>query len=467
MRLSLSAITLCILIAMSVGGCGLFFPEPDPIWHYVQGRILSDCGEYNAALEELAQSIRDDPELSVAHIATGDIHYHREHYEKARSSYETACSTNPYSSSAHYKLAGAYEKLAKIAENAGKEFKKFIRKAVGAYLTSVKLDPDNFDANKNLSTCYIRLGKYDLAEKYCKEAIRLDPNNHQARELLGTIYSSQNRLHMAINAYKDSLELNANQPILLLNLGTTYMRQERYKTALKIFKKAAALIPENADPWIQIGVCHHRINQYDEALNAYRKAIGIKSDNYTAYRKIGDVYKTRYELDQNEKVFRDKAIVAWGQSLKINPNQNDLKKQLQVYLDAKKKSEDAAQQRLVERGLQYLKDKQYDQAARVFGTATKYDPSNPGLWRKLGLCHFRLKNYDQALQAYRQTAKLKSDDPIPYKNMGSVYMTQYYRGGKKSQELYNKALQAWRKSLKINPNQPKLQKLLKKYELRQ
>ena len=211
--------TLCLALAITIAACGCTPRQRDPIGHYVEGRILADIGELDAALKELNMAVKDDPELSIAYSAAGDIHFGRGNYKKARGSYEKACKSNPYSFGSHYKLGVTYEKLAEVAQTA-REVAKLIRAAVSVYLRSVELEPGDFDANINLCACYFRLGKYRLAEKYGKAAIKADPKNPKAHSNIAVILTKRGQYREAI------AHINSARALL------TDEHSQRYRTIL-------------------------------------------------------------------------------------------------------------------------------------------------------------------------------------------------------------------------------------------
>lgn len=330
MRLSLVLAVLLSVLLPGLTGCNLAGSEEGAFKHYVKGKILYERGNVDAALSELANAINVNPDLSVAHAAMGDIHRKQGNYELACRSYETACESNPYAFRPHYNLGVTYQLLADAAKSFSK-VQKYVKKAVRIYLRARTIMPDDFDTNLNLSACYFQLGKYDLAEQYCNNAIKINPRNAQAHSNLGIIYDSQNKLYEAVRCYKNSLELDGNQPHTLLNLGSTYMRQNRMKEAIKVFKITAERDANISEPYEQLGICHFRMGNRDKAMECYQKAIEINSRSASAYRGIGVIHITRYVIDKKKSKELDLGLIAWRQSLEINPDQEDIVKLLRKY----------------------------------------------------------------------------------------------------------------------------------------
>jgi len=325
------AILLVAAGALALPGCQLEqVSRQQAIDHFVRGQLLADEGDVEAALKELAEAVKADPDLSVAHCAIGDIHRKRGDNDLARRSYEDACRANPYAFRPHYNLGVVYQYLAEAAHILQRS-EEYLRQAVAVYLRASVLDPDDFDTNLNLSACYFSLGKNALAEKYCKAAIALDPDRPEAYSNLGIIYDTQGRVYQAIKAYKDSLELDVHQPKLLMNLGAAYMGQARLAPALKAFEAAAEEDPNSPAVWEQLGTCHYHRKELDKAIAAYQKAVSLDNDSAAAHRGIGVVYMTQYITNRKQIELRDKALAAWHLSLELKPDQEDIVRLVQKY----------------------------------------------------------------------------------------------------------------------------------------
>ncbi|MGB2821372.1 MAG: tetratricopeptide repeat protein [Phycisphaerae bacterium] len=325
------AILLVAAGALLTAGCQLQeITRKQAIGHFVRGQLLADDGEMEAALRELAEAVKADPDLSVAHCAIGDIHRKRGDHQLAKRSYEDACRANPYSFRPHYNLGVVFQVLSEAAQ-AVERGQEYLREAVAVYLRASVLDPDDFDTNLNLCACYFSLGKNALAEKYCKAAIAIKPDSPEAYSNLGTIYDSQGRMYQAIKAYKDSLELNVHQPKLLMNLGAAYMRQARLGPALNAFETATEEDPNSSAAWEQLGTCLYHRNELDEAMAAYQKAVSLNGSSAAAHRGIGVVYMTQYITDRKNADLRNKALAAWHLSLELEPDQEDIVRLVRKY----------------------------------------------------------------------------------------------------------------------------------------
>jgi Flp pilus assembly protein TadD len=324
------AVLAGVLAAAGLCGCTSAALRRTAEERFVAGQLLLERGRLGEAVRELSRAIEADPELSVAHAALGDIHRRRGDHARARTCYETACRTDPYAFRPHYNLGVTYQVLA-AAARAVEKANRYLRRAVEVYLRAATLEPDDFDTHLNLGACYFQLGKYELAEHYCRAAIEIAPRRPEAYANLGVIYDSQGRLEDAVKAYKDSLERDTHQPGLLLNLGATYLRQKRLKQAKRIFALATTEAPGQPGPWEQMGACHYHLGEYPEAVQAFRKALSLDHASAMAHRGLGVVYMTQYVRNDERTELRDKALASWRASLQCRPDQPDLVRLLRKY----------------------------------------------------------------------------------------------------------------------------------------
>lgn len=121
-----------------------------------------------------------------------------------------------------------------------------------------------------------------------KRAIELKPDYHQALNFLGYIYAEESKnLDQAEAMIKKALEMEPNNGAYIDSLGWLYFKQAKYQQAQKELERASALLE---DPVI--------------------------------FDHLGDAYLKLKEFE--------KAKQAWQQSLKLDPNQDMVKKKMEA-----------------------------------------------------------------------------------------------------------------------------------------
>ncbi|HTU24185.1 MAG TPA: tetratricopeptide repeat protein [Pirellulales bacterium] len=94
------------------------------------------------------------------------------------------------------------------------------------------------------------------------------------------------------------------------------------------------------------------------------------------------------------------------------------------------------------RGMYYLSEQKYEEAATDLTAATELDPKNPELFEARGMAQFMLKHYDDALESLNKAIELAPDAPLLVANRARVYAVQ---------GDYPKAIEELTKALDMEP----------------
>ncbi len=130
---------------------------------------------------------------------------------------------------------------------------------------------------------------------------------------------------------------------VLVELGIAYAEQEEYKKAQEIFEKATKLYPDDAIIYYDLGFLfkmmllkdRQRLEYWedaadeqvmmDDAIYYFQKALELNPDYVNALNNLGALYAIRNDYDE--------AISLWKRSLEIEPDQEDVKGDIQAILD--------------------------------------------------------------------------------------------------------------------------------------
>jgi len=93
----------------------------------------------------------------------------------------------------------------------------------------------------NLGFVYFKLGDYDQAVDYYKEALDIAPNFPMAYHGIGRVYMAMGKYEDAVEAFESAVEKAPKQAPIYIDLGKAYKKQHEDNKAYEIFKKAAAL----------------------------------------------------------------------------------------------------------------------------------------------------------------------------------------------------------------------------------
>ena len=82
-----------------------------------------------------------------------------------------------------------------------------IKEAIEYYKKSLRLDPDNFDANNIFGIIEINKNNYNQAIKYLNKALQINNKSSHALNNLGIAFYKIKKISEAIDCYKKSINI--------------------------------------------------------------------------------------------------------------------------------------------------------------------------------------------------------------------------------------------------------------------
>lgn len=102
-------------------------------------------------------------------------------------------------------------------------------------------------------------------------------------------------------------------------------------------------------------------------------------------------------------------------------------------------------------GLRLAHDQQYGLALGAFERAATLKPASPEALFNLGACHEAIGDPMRAVSFYHRVLQITPDDSDCYANLGTSFIKMYHR--ERTPVWRKMALEAWRRSLELNPHQ--------------
>ena len=167
---------------------------------------------------------------------------------------QAAVEAEPNSADAHYLLGNAYNQLAGVAtEDQARQ--NNLTKAVDAYLTAIKLDPNHDAAHTNLATVYYQNGQFDEAQQYVEIALKLKPDDATSHYVLGTILLQRDpkkfpdALEGAQKQFEDAIKYDANLGAAYTGLANVFLFKGDLQKALENAQKGVDLTQTAPSPF--------------------------------------------------------------------------------------------------------------------------------------------------------------------------------------------------------------------------
>ena len=280
--------------------------------------------------------------------------------------------------------------------------------ATGNYNEALQLFHQVLQQNPSATEAYIGIGDvyldqqdYVKAEPVFARAARLEPDNFSAQYGHGVALQMLDRLVDAVRAFHRALTINPSSPEANLQLGTVYLQQRDTKSALNFLARAVELDPSSGPAHLNYAAALQELGSPKRAIEQYRAA--------------AELMEPSPELLMN-------LVTLLAQ------------------------------------------EKRYREAVNAAQTLVRLDPTAV-TYERLGWAYFRLGEYQNSEMAYQEAVTL---DPSNYKALNGVgvnALNHWLRTDRISHEAFLKAQEAFRKSLRVNKNQPKVVQLMMKYGL--
>ena len=127
----------------------------------------------------------------------------------------------------------------------------------------------------------------------------------------------------------------------MVELGKSLAHSGRHREAIQAFEKVTSMRAQHADAWHQMARSYEQLGEDDDALKAFDTALSFDSRDADIWNnrgvfffKIG-IEPARSDDTDNQRyglALLREAIRCWDNSLRINPNQENARKNLDQLL---------------------------------------------------------------------------------------------------------------------------------------
>ena len=167
--------------------------------------------------------------------------------------------------------------------------------------------PNQADAYNILGATLNALGERKEAVAMLKKAIKITPNAASYHANLGEIERQRGNLAEARVCFLKSIEIDPNNAQAYNNLGIVYYDRKKYRDAIQSYQSAIEMNPSFAEAYNNLGNAHMALGDHVSAMQAYENALLNREFYPEAYNNLGIVLREQGKLVEAEHLFR-KAI---------------------------------------------------------------------------------------------------------------------------------------------------------------
>ncbi len=434
---------------------------------YNLGVGAMEQGDLDGAMTHFGQAIQSAPELHLARLNKGVIHFQLGQYRQAIECFQQTLALCPGCVDAYVNLAKVLGVL-EMPEEATQILDQALRIAPDYYdiwyaygetllsarrpeealqklETATTLAPDDWQGHFLLANALSMLGDKDKAIDRLAHARTLAPDNMAVLNNLALLLFETGRREEALECLRHAVRVAPADSAILHNLGKLLLDCGANDEAIAVCRRAADLAPGEAAILTTLGVAHERQGQFDEAIACFEQILKAGPETHELLYNLAwlnhldsaiSYYQRALDLipDDERTIFHlavafkdkedanDKAISCYRRLLEINPDHVQGHNDLGLCLQRIGKPEEAWEH---------------------YHKTIEFDPSFASGYLNLGtVCIEAYQDYERAEEYLQKARQLAPEMPLVWYNLG------LNRG---EQNRYEEAVTCYRRAIELNP----------------
>jgi tetratricopeptide (TPR) repeat protein len=271
---------------------------------------------------------------------------------------------------------------------------------LAAFGLAIESNPNVVEAHLGMANIYKDRGDYALASRSYEQAAKIAPNSFDAHYNWGLMQQLLGKVEDAVRIYLRAVSIKPDSAEANEHLAAAYLQLSRPAEALPYAKRAAELQDKSQSAWANLGSTYNLLGRYNDAVDAYRRASGLGPIEEPILLGLAEAH---------------------------------------------------------------LKLENWDRAAVVLDQLVRQKPS-PTAHERLGFAQFKQRKFDAALVNFRSALAIDADDTASLNGLGVALMTLYVQGNRVNTAQRDEALAAWRRSVQLKAEQPRIVDLIARYQ---
>ena len=238
---------------------------------------------------------------------------------------------------------------------------------------------------------------------------------------------------IAISLLKQGIESAPNHPRLHYLLGTIHFDKGDVESAIQSFQECLRLEPNHISASHKLAQAYEKTGNQTQAINLLQDKL-VRPDKRKTQLDNAIAYNHLGVLHYREGEV-DKAIQAFEKALEISPHHQNTKRNMhQIYLE---KTHHA------------LKTKDFPSAEQFSKKAIQLEPQNPTIYKYLANGYSINGKFTKAIENYKKALKIHPDDMSTQKEFAKCYVS--YGVSLKDQKKWDEAITAYKQARKLDP----------------
>ena len=275
----------------------------------------------------------------------------------------------------------------------------FTDASLSALSLALEVNPKLTEAHMGMGEIFRQRGDYELALNSYEAAVEIEPNNFKAHYYLGLTNQLSGNPEAAVQTYLKALSISPQNFDANRDIASAYLQLGQPDSALPYARLATKVNPESQPAWSNLAATYSLLGRYEEAIDAYRTA-----------NELGEL--------------ADPVLLGLADA--------------------------------------HIRLGNYPRAINTLNSLILSSPSATA-HERLGYALFKLRRYEDALDQYENALQFDTEDIAALNGAGACYMTLYIEGERENAFQSERAKECWRRSVQLQPDQPRIIDLLSRY----
>ena len=220
---------------------------------------LRKSGDYVAALDKIAEGLKQDPRWDELYTEKGHTLSHMGNHQDAVRAYSQAIQISA--------TAASYQGRAEAYIQQG-DYQDGIKDLE----RTLRLQPEKLSLYKQLSLLNQSDANYTKATESILQYLEYFPASAEAHFICGDIYFDEGNYLKALGSFNRCLAMDTTEARYFEARGKTYLNADTYTYALKDFTMALDLDPFNPQTWYMKGLCRLKLQDPEGARSDLENA---------------------------------------------------------------------------------------------------------------------------------------------------------------------------------------------------
>ncbi len=284
------------------------------------------------------------------------------------------------------------------------------------------------------------------------------------------ILQQQGLTDQALAAFERAIEENPRATTAYISAGEIYYQKGDVNAAQGRFETAGEVDPSNFVAHYKNGLMLQLLNRPAEAVAAYLRSLVINPYDFnanlniaTAYLQLNDSRQAITYAEQAVKIDRKSAVARVNLGV-VYAKVGRHKDAVAEYREAAQLAELSPPLLLnLALSLGKMDPPRFEEMLSTLDELLKLDPS-PVAHERRGYALFKLKRYDESETAFKAALAMDERHYPAHNGLGVLHINAWLLSDREKEDAHQAALESWRKSLRIDGNQPRIREFVGMYQ---